>query len=680
MEPEPCRATQDAPVAAPPLLVEGRTCWRRARARRVSFVVDADAYFDVFAAAAARARRSILVVGWDFDSRTPLWRSGPGQLTPPPLGDFLTALVLVNPDLHVHVLEWDFSPLYSRGRELPPRWGLGWRHHRRIHVALDGTAPWGACHHQKVVVVDDALAFVGGLDLTRQRWDTSAHRADDPRRFLDGIAYPPFHDAVMAVDGDAAAALAALARERWLRATGQPLAPAPSGGTPWPRRLPVDLHDVDVGIARTAPPGNGGPDVREVERLHLAMIERARRLLYAENQYFTSGVLAGALAARLEDPAGPEVVLVLRHRTAGVLAGPTMDLLRTRRLERLAAADRHGRLNVVYPVLPGLGGQFINVHSKVLIADDDAVRVGSANMADRSLRVDTECDLAVESGGQPRVQRAIARFRHRLLGEHLDLPPADVARAEAQPGGVAALLRERRDRPRSLKPLPPGRPWPPALLPLAQHLCDPLVAPSPGAAARAVRRHPQARRVAMGAAAFLLAALAALLAWRFTPLAELARPDRVLALLRALRHHPAVPLVMAALYTAAMFTGFPRPLLTGAAAAAFGPVHGFLYALLGVVMSSLAAYAVGRAARARTLGRWAGPRLDEISRHLRRRAWLAMAVVHALPVAPAVVVNMVAGALGVGVAPFVVGTALGYVPGTLFSCFVGGGIGRLLTP
>ncbi len=66
---EGARSPPDEPEA---LAVEGRNCWRRAKADRMAFLVDAAAYFEAFASSAERAQRSILILGWDFDSRVEL--------------------------------------------------------------------------------------------------------------------------------------------------------------------------------------------------------------------------------------------------------------------------------------------------------------------------------------------------------------------------------------------------------------------------------------------------------------------------------------------------------------------------------------------------------------------------------------------------------------------------------
>ena len=119
------------------------------------------------------------------------------------------------------------------------------------------------------------------------------------------------------------------------------------------------------------PPRAEAPAVREVERLYLDMIASARRAIYIENQYFTSPRIAEALAKRLAEPDGPEIVLVLRLLSHGWLEEPTMHVLRTRLLKRLQEADRYGRFHVYYPHMPGLAeGCCLDVHSKMMIVDD----------------------------------------------------------------------------------------------------------------------------------------------------------------------------------------------------------------------------------------------------------------------------------------------------------------------
>jgi phosphatidylserine/phosphatidylglycerophosphate/cardiolipin synthase-like enzyme len=184
---------------------------------------------------------------------------------------------------------------------------------------------------------------------------------------------------------------------------------------------------VDVAVARTVPASDSQPAIAEVEALYLDMIAAARFSIYLENQYFTAKSLGDALAARLQEPHGPEVIVVLRLASSGWLEAPTMAALRTLQLRKLREADRYGRLHACYPDTAGVSSeQCCDVHTKLMIVDDEWLRVGSANFANRSMGLDVECDLVIEARGDPFTRAAIASARDGLLAEHLGVPVQSV--------------------------------------------------------------------------------------------------------------------------------------------------------------------------------------------------------------------------------------------------------------
>lgn len=484
-----------AHALTPSPFVPGRNCWRTAEAARVAVLIDADAYYDAVVAAIARAQRSVLILSWDVDSRTTL----AGGRSSHRLGEVLHEALERRPRLDVHVLNWDFALLYVLERELFAAYRRDWYAHPRLHFRTDGTHPFGACHHQKVVVVDDAVAFSGGLDICSRRWDTSSHAPDDARRVdLAGVPYPPFHDVQIAVDGDAARALGDLARERWRQATGETLAAPAVRGDPWPRSVPPDFSDVEVAIARTIPASETAPTVREIETLFEDAIRDARRWIYAENQYLTWPGLADALLARLAEADGPEVVLVVPREGCGWLEEQTMSMRRARVVERLRAGDRHGRLRIFAPVIRGdvrgdiqgdirgdiQGDVAVNVHSKVMIVDDTFLRVGSANLSSRSMAVDTECDVAL-AGTDDHVRVGIAAVRDRLLADHLGVTAAEVASAFGATGSLIDTIARLQGGPHTLEPLPTRAPGWLDGLPDEAHVFDP---PEPIDAARLMKQ------------------------------------------------------------------------------------------------------------------------------------------------------------------------------------------------
>lgn len=459
------------------LFKPARNCYRTARAQRASLLVDGAAYFRAFAQAALSATRSIVILGWDFHSKTRLHETarethGPG--VPDLLGDFLNFLAERTPRLRIFVLAWDAPPGFGRGRE--PRAGTpgGWQPHDRITVHYDSNCPLGGALHQKIVVIDGKLAFCGGTDLTLSRWDTPEHTWADPERtnIGDPEPYGPVHDVMLAVDSGAARALHTLASSRWHSATGRRLPAARTEADPWPASLPVMFSDVDIALARTVPIGAGRASVKEVEALYLDMIAAAQRYIYIENQYFTAKRLGEALAARLAEPHGPEVVVVSRLDSSGWLEAPTMEALRTVLLHRLQDADPHGRFSAWYPDSPGQ--PCCEVHSKLMIVDDEWLRVGSANFANRSMGLDTECDLVIEAGGNPGTRMAIAAARNTLLAEHLGVGVQQVREALALTRSLGAAVRALSNLfPRTLRRFEQLDEPSPAVLALAKGIADP---------------------------------------------------------------------------------------------------------------------------------------------------------------------------------------------------------------
>lgn len=414
----------------------------------MSVVVDADNYFRHARSAMLKARRRIMLIGWDFDARIQL-TSGPRvEGEPEQVGAFISWLVERNPDLEVYLLRWDIGALKTLTRGTNLRALIRWMRHPRIHTKLDGFHPPGASHHQKIVVIDDCVAFCGGIDMTCQRWDTREHLHSDPRREVSGAPYGPWHDATSALEGPVAAALAQLARDRWKRAGGKPLAPLAKQRDCWPDDLAAQFENIEVGIARTRPKMPGCPEVREIENLVVSAIMAAKSSIYAESQYFASRRIAEAMAARLSEPNGPEIVIINPLTAQGWLEPVAMDTARARLVAALKERDRHDRLRLYIPRTKR--GQPIYVHAKVMIVDGKMLRIGSANMNNRSMGLDTECDVAIAGTGK--VAKTISAIRDDLIAEHLGVAASRVAAEIAKRKSLIAAIEHLRRRGRSLKP------------------------------------------------------------------------------------------------------------------------------------------------------------------------------------------------------------------------------------
>jgi len=469
------------------VLVPGETCWRIEAADRCALLIDTEAYFTALYEAFQKARRSILILGWSFDPRTRLFPDGyDGPDDPDEVGHVLLRLAQERPELDIRLLIWKSALPIAATQEFFPHKARKWFEGSRVEFRLDDQVPMGACHHQKVVVIDDRLAFCGGGDIGVDRWDTPGHLEVDLRRIMpDQGIHAPRHEVMMMVDGDAARALGEHIRERWRCSSAhhdELSPPEDAGGDPWPHHVPPHLTHVNVSIARTAPRWRDQAPVDELRRLTLAAIAGAKQTIYLENQYFTSPVITEALARRLAEPDGPEVVLVSTGVSPSWFDKFAMDNARGAMLWRLRAADVFHRLRALYPSTAA--GSTIIVHSKTSIFDDRLARVGSCNLNNRSYGFDTEIELAVEAQDDAH-RLVIAAVRDRLVGHFLGYTGDAVGKARAEQGGSLVRAIDALNREGRLREIQPARRNPVADFVAAYHLGDPS---SPADAWRPWRR------------------------------------------------------------------------------------------------------------------------------------------------------------------------------------------------
>lgn len=417
-------------------------CWRVEQAEKLTFIIDGADYFKNLRKIVSSCKRQLMLIGWDFDLELEML---PGESDddgcapdglPNKLGAFLQAVVDQAPELELYLLQWNGAVVVAPSGILPPAL-LSVLGGDRVHFALDGHHPFGACHHQKIVVADDKFAFCGGIDATVSRWDTSEHLADDPRRTLkDGSITQPWHDATSAMTGPVASALAELSRLRWQRATGETLERPTLPDTPlWPEGLEVQASDVKVAIARTEPPYDGEPLINEIENLFLDSIKAAKDTIYVESQYFAGDTICDALQQRLEETDGPEIVIINPKSAQSEFEDDAMHVTRNRMIRQLRAADHQDRFRIYWPV--NAAEEPIYVHAKIMIIDTMLIHLGSSNINNRSMGFDTECDMALDDNAA-----LIADIRTRLVCEHTDSDPKHFAQALDRTGSLIATIEE----------------------------------------------------------------------------------------------------------------------------------------------------------------------------------------------------------------------------------------------
>ena len=261
------------------------------------------------------------------------------------------------------------------------------------------------------------------------------------------------------VTGDAARLIGDIARRRWENATGESHLPlAEDVAFSWPDDLAVSMREIAVSFALTEPSTAFRPGISDGIAMTLDVIARARRQLYIEAQYLASFRVADAIAARLQEEDGPEVVIICTRSSHGLIEKIVMGGNRDRVIRRLKRADRADRLRVYYAVVPGpvtpgqreSGEVEVLVHSKLIIADDELVRIGSSNLNNRSEGLDGECDMLFEAGSDAH-RRAIVDLRNHLLSEYLGTTPETFAEALMQSGSLIEAVDALNDGPRGLR-------------------------------------------------------------------------------------------------------------------------------------------------------------------------------------------------------------------------------------
>ncbi len=363
---------------------------------------------------------------------------------------FLNHLKLVKPHLEIYILCWNYSWVFTHERELwpwlrPGSWGPG------INFRYDKIHPAMGCQHEKIVVIDDQLAFVGGIDICEGRWDDSRH---DPgnllRRDRKGNHYRPFHDLQWMVEGKIVETISQHAMKRWKIATLQDMKPVQTKKSHWPATIEPDFVDTEIEMALTEPKFNKVKARRDQYRLTLQWIRTARKFIYIENQYLTSKVIIRALGQRLKEADGPDVVCVIPKKPFSWFDSKTMGVSQFRAIKSLRKRDIHGRLRVCYPrIYPG-EIQSVYIHAKLLLVDDIFLKIGSTNLNNRSLSLDRECDLYVHATNES-IQTQIRKVRYRLFAEHFGIEPSEVEELEKTYTRLHDLIDHRRSYQRSLR-------------------------------------------------------------------------------------------------------------------------------------------------------------------------------------------------------------------------------------
>jgi len=652
----------------------GDTVWRRCEAQRVAVLNDAAVYFAALRQALLEAQDLVYIIGWDIHSETRLvgasGRADDGL--PEQLGAFLRALVHRRPTLRIDILVWDFVSFYASEREWNSAAKFTAETYGRVRFHLDATLPFGSAQHQKIVCIDGSLAFVGGLDLTIRRWDTSEHRAvHELRRDPEGKPYPPFHDVQCMVDGEAAASLLDIAEGRWRAAGGKAHDRRAPRSSRWPANVPIEAEHMPVGIARTEVVCPAGSSINEVERSLIAAIRSATSFIYIENQFTSAIKIARELVEQMLRVPSLRVLVVAPKLHSSWLESQAMQNGRGAFIDCFGTAGIADRIRFVYPVSrSGDTDAAVMVHSKLIIVDNRILRIGSANLNNRSMGADSECDLIFEAATEEH-RDFIASVRRRLIAHFCGLDEQIIGQNEDR---LFAVLDDvaSADGAKTLRDVECS-----VLTSTLATMVQPVADPErPLHLERAASRMWRTKTI-VGIASIAVGLFGLGMAWSYTSLTDFADAAHISALLSAYSQSIWGPLFAITAFVVGGLVVFPVLVLIAATAAALGPWLGFVTAMAGVLLSAFVLFVIGRSLGRERLQKLLGRRAGRIQERVVGKGILAVVVIRMIPVAPFSLVNVVAGASTLPLRDFLVGTLLGMMPGILAMAVLGAQIADL---
>lgn len=359
-----------------------------AKAEDPSLLVCAESYFSQIKDAFLNAQEEILILGWSFNLKTILDDDG----------TTLEEILFGIPDkVKIKILVWDYIIFYMADRDPFIGLNIAFKNKKNIQFGRFDFHPMLSSMHIKMVVVDSEVSFVGGIDLDLERRDGKFNFSEDSmRREKDGHMYGPFRDYALRFEGKQIAKdLRTFFEQMWNSQKEQV----------------SRVHQVadkltpgaNLFFARTLPKFKGNPKDNSSFQLQRWLFENAKRYIFIENQYLTSGRIVDALIQRLAQPLGPEVVIVVSYGHMPILERISMGALLTDCVKKLLHNDPYQRLKIYTLLAPrkrqaslrSEGREFVKIHSKCVLVDDTYLKIGSSNMNERSLQFDYELDALV---------------------------------------------------------------------------------------------------------------------------------------------------------------------------------------------------------------------------------------------------------------------------------------------
>ncbi len=636
--------------------LEGVSIWRTAAVEKMRFLVNGEEYYQAIYEQIKKAEKSICILAWQLDFGTRLVRKNPSS-TAYSLEEVLLERLNEKPELQVYILVWDHLLLYAQDREKFNQLKVFLSFPSRVHFHLDSEHPFWASHHAKIVIFDGKIAYSGGMDIAVGRWDSSPHLSANPHRVDTTVSqYPPYHDIMVELQGPVLEPLIEYFRARW-KFSG--CTHALDAVEPSPEALIENEDCIPCYLVRTAPQYKSQHAVHEIEESYLALIRAAKRDIYIENQYISSEAIVNALGLRLKEPDGPYISIILPYLDSPNLEGFAMGTSVGLLIEKLMEHDEFGRLAVYYPLTIDTQEHKVKVHSKLMLVDDETLMIGSANLNERSMGLDTELNFIFSAQERPVVKDHIRKLKKKTLSSFTGREIKDEELSEAALQTILATskcFRKFREASKSTE----LKIWAKENLPLDYK--DPL------APERILERSIDAgkagtwkRMVRNFLVVIFIVAAGIYIGSNYN---QTVQPmfDAFLGYIETQKLSP-VLLVLGFGVLGGIF--FPVNLFIIGMGLIFGTLEAILYCLIGVVLASLTSFLLGQWIGIKFFRKVFKRKVSKFYTFFSRSHWTEVAVLRMIPFAPFSFIGLVAGAIEVPLKHFLLGSFAGNLPGVV---------------
>ncbi|APE06929.1 phospholipase [Alteromonas sp. RW2A1] len=669
----------------------GENCWVESNATFAAPLIDCANYYKALHSSIVKAKHSIFIVGWDIDSRIRLIRGEDEAQSSAPsvISDLLKWKAEQTPDIQIYLLRWDSSLAFFAQRELWAKEAWDEKTPDNVKTELDDTIPMGGSQHQKIVVIDDELVFSGGMDVSTNRWDTRDHPVVSEERDGPDGDYGPLHDVQMVSSGPVVADFSKLVRWRWQRVANEtPIAirdnaninidaPIPAA---WPESYPPIFKNVECALARTIPFMDEVEPAQEVRHMLLDLIGQAESFIYIENQFTTRQEIAEELNRQLKLKPNLNVCIVSSYEPKGKFECEAFWASRIQFKTILESGISPERVKMTYSSIEDMQGKraYKRIHSKVMTIDDKYLVIGSSNLSNRSMTLDTEIDTVLY-GNTPENKQSVVNVRNDLLAEHTGRALEDMPAIFEQPNPVEAFMQGQIAHGYILTEVRDEIFTEQSTANLFRSLSDPeeplISIPTPDGTVLPAR-NPRRRSIMIAIGVTIVAVMCGLMYWASQSIPWLSS-DSINAFLEESRGtYFALPTVLM-VYVVGGILFFPVTVLSLAVAAIFGPIWGPIYGMMGALLSSAILFGIGKLSGNAGLKKLGGPKVAAVDEKLKRSGIVGVAAIRMLPIAPFSLVNLVAGISSIGIIQFLVGTFLGMFPPMIAKGLVGDSIAQI---